>query len=208
MMRTTSPKRPQQHRRNPNHRRQHSKNYQAGEFNQNQNPNHNQIDLNALDAEQRLDYRPPRNRTMLQQNVDKFLNQAREAMSSGDRSQSENYLQHADHFNRLLNEQKDMQKLHDLQRMQQREQIVQNAPTIDEVTENSTDNKPEKPVQQCDSDPLDAAVMAEKTKTETVEKKKPVKKVVTRRAPTPRKKAVETEGKIEVEWSNKEAEAS
>ena len=108
MMRNTPHKRPQ-HRRNPNQRRpQHSKNYQGVGFNQNQN--HSQIDLNALDAEQRLDYRPARNRTVLQQNVDKFLNQAREAISSGDRTLSENYLQHADHFTRVLNEKENFRR--------------------------------------------------------------------------------------------------
>ncbi len=207
MMRTTSPKRPQQHRRNPNHRRQHSKNYQGGEFNQSQN--HNQIDLNALDAEQRLDYRPPRNRTMLQQNVDKFLNQAREAMSSGDRSQSANYLQHADHFNRLLNEQKDMQKLNDVQRVQQREQLVQNTPVINEIKEKPKDNKPEKPVKKSDSNQLDVAVLPKAIEAETPEKKPLVKKIAVRRAPTTRKKAVEKEEKTEfVEPLNKESETS
>ncbi|HCU06552.1 MAG TPA: hypothetical protein DIC42_03095 [Holosporales bacterium] len=206
MMRTTSPKRPQQHRRNPNHRRQHSKNYQGGEFNQNQN--HNQIDLNALDADQRLDYRPPRNRTMLQQNVDKFLNQAREAMSSGDRSQSENYLQHADHFNRLLNEQKDIQKLNDVQRTQHREHIVQNAPIIDDIKEEQKENKPAKPLKKIDSDQLDIAVLPKAIETETLEKKQLVKKVVARRTPTPRKKTVANEEKTEIKVIAKEPEAS
>jgi hypothetical protein len=188
MMRTTSPKRPQQHRRNPNHRRQHAKNYQGGEFNQNQN--HHQIDLNALDAEQRLDYRPPRNRTMLQQNVDKFLNQAREAMSSGDRSQSENYLQHADHFNRLLNEQKDMQKLNDLQRAQQREHIAQSGLIANDVKDEPKENKFDEPATTRDSDQVDIAVLPDAIKTEISEKKKLVKKTAIKRTPTPRKKSV------------------
>ena len=34
--------------------------------------------------------------------VDKYNNLAREALSSGDKILSENYLQHADHFSRLL----------------------------------------------------------------------------------------------------------
>tara|TARA_B100000886_G_scaffold269136_1_gene193216 strand:+ start:2824 stop:3222 length:399 start_codon:yes stop_codon:yes gene_type:complete len=35
--------------------------------------------------------------------VDKYNNLAREALSSGDKILSENYLQHADHFSRILN---------------------------------------------------------------------------------------------------------
>ena len=34
--------------------------------------------------------------------VDKYNNLAREALSSGDKILSENYLQHADHFSRIL----------------------------------------------------------------------------------------------------------
>ena len=37
--------------------------------------------------------------------VDKYNNLAREALSSGDKILSENYLQHADHFARILNSQ-------------------------------------------------------------------------------------------------------
>ena len=34
--------------------------------------------------------------------IDKYNNLAREALSSGDKILSENYLQHADHFSRIL----------------------------------------------------------------------------------------------------------
>ena len=37
--------------------------------------------------------------------VDKYNNLAREALSSGDKILSENYLQHADHFSRILSSQ-------------------------------------------------------------------------------------------------------
>ena len=45
--------------------------------------------------------------------IDKYNNLAREALSSGDKILSENYLQHADHFTRILNEQ-DYQKKNNL----------------------------------------------------------------------------------------------
>ncbi|WP_010299149.1 DUF4167 domain-containing protein [Candidatus Odyssella thessalonicensis] len=38
------------------------------------------------------------------QNYERYLNQAKEALSSGDRVQAEYYYQHADHFLRILNE--------------------------------------------------------------------------------------------------------
>ncbi|CAO5679220.1 MAG: hypothetical protein HEEMFOPI_01244 [Holosporales bacterium] len=70
------------------------------------------------DHEERLDYRPARNRIVLQQNIDKYLNLARDSASSGDRVQAENYLQHADHFNRLLNEQKEIKQQFDQKKQQ------------------------------------------------------------------------------------------
>lgn len=39
-----------------------------------------------------------------QQIIEKYLSLARDASSSGDRVGSENYLQHADHYQRMLNE--------------------------------------------------------------------------------------------------------
>jgi hypothetical protein len=70
------------------------------------NRSHDETIEGHLNEDKRLDYRPPRNRVTLQQYVEKFTAQARDAASSGDRVLSENYLQHADHFTRLLNEQK------------------------------------------------------------------------------------------------------
>lgn len=75
-----------------------------------------------FDHDERLDYRAPRNRAVLQQHIDKYLNQAREAISSGDRVAAENFLQHADHFNRLLNEQKEYRQQVDQKRQHQQQQ--------------------------------------------------------------------------------------
>ena len=46
---------------------------------------------------------PGRNNQNAAKLVDKYNNLAREALSSGDKILSENYLQHADHFSRVLN---------------------------------------------------------------------------------------------------------
>ena len=45
---------------------------------------------------------PGRNNQNAAKLVDKYNNLAREALSSGDKVLSENYLQHADHFSRIL----------------------------------------------------------------------------------------------------------
>ena len=46
---------------------------------------------------------PGRNNQNAAKLVDKYNNLAREALSIGDKILSENYLQHADHFSRILN---------------------------------------------------------------------------------------------------------
>ena len=48
---------------------------------------------------------PGRNNQNAAKLVDKYNNLAREALSSGDKILSENYLQHADHFSRILSSQ-------------------------------------------------------------------------------------------------------
>ena len=65
------------------------------------NPHKNQNDFNS-----NIDFRhrnPGRNNQNAAKLIDKYNNLAREALSSGDKILSENYLQHADHFSRILN---------------------------------------------------------------------------------------------------------
>ena len=64
------------------------------------NGHKNQNDFNS-NADFR--YRSPgRNNQNASKLVEKYNNLAREALSSGDKILSENYLQHADHFSRIL----------------------------------------------------------------------------------------------------------
>lgn len=44
------------------------------------------------------------------QNYERYMNQAKDALSSGDRVQAEFFYQHADHFLRILNEYKEQQR--------------------------------------------------------------------------------------------------
>ena len=60
----------------------------------------NQTDFNSnSDFKHR---NPGRNNQNAAKLIDKYNNLAREALSSGDKVLSENYLQHADHFSRVL----------------------------------------------------------------------------------------------------------
>jgi len=54
---------------------------------------------------------PGRNNHNASKLMEKYNDLAREASSNGDKILSENYLQHADHFTRILNEQEDFRKL-------------------------------------------------------------------------------------------------
>ena len=65
------------------------------------NPHKNQNEFNSNN-----DFRhrnPGRNNQNAAKLIDKYNNLAREALSSGDKILSENYLQYADHFSRVLN---------------------------------------------------------------------------------------------------------
>ena len=53
---------------------------------------------------------PGRNNHNAPKLIEKYNDLAREASSSGDKILSENYLQHADHFTRILNEQEKYRK--------------------------------------------------------------------------------------------------
>ena len=54
---------------------------------------------------------PGRNNHNAPKLIEKYNDLAREAQSNGDKILSENYLQHADHFTRVLNEQENFRKV-------------------------------------------------------------------------------------------------
>jgi hypothetical protein len=54
---------------------------------------------------------PGRNNHNAPKLIEKYNDLAREASSTGDKILSENYLQHADHFTRILNEQENFKKI-------------------------------------------------------------------------------------------------
>ena len=66
---------------------------------------------------------PGRNNHNAPKLIEKYNDLAREALSNGDKILSENYLQHADHFTRILNEKESFKR--------------------DKVSENRSDNNPD-----------------------------------------------------------------
>ena len=67
------------------------------------NAHKNQVDFNSNSEFRHRN--PGRNNQNAAKLVEKYNNLAREAASSGDKILSENYLQHADHFSRILKSQ-------------------------------------------------------------------------------------------------------
>ena len=65
------------------------------------------------------------------QNYERYMNQAKDALSSGDRVQAEFFYQHADHYLRILNEYKEQQRA---QQIQQQESQAEKETAISEST--------------------------------------------------------------------------
>ena len=77
---------------------------------------------------------PGRNNHNAPKLIDKYNDLAREAQSNGDKILSENYLQHADHFTRILNERENLRK----------EKFAENKPgSLDENHNNEEQNSVE-----------------------------------------------------------------
>ena len=74
---------------------------------------------------------PGRNNHNAPKLIEKYNDLAREALSNGDKILSENYLQHADHFTRILNERESFRKDKFLEN---------NSETNSEVSEENTEN--------------------------------------------------------------------
>ena len=76
---------------------------------------------------------PGRNNHNAPKLIEKYNDLAREALSNGDKILSENYLQHADHFTRILNEREIFRREKSLEN-----QSENNNPVLEENIENPT----------------------------------------------------------------------
>jgi len=81
---------------------------------------------------------PGRNNHNASKLIEKYGDLAREASSNGDKILSENYLQHADHFTRILNEQENYKKIKFAEN-----KSSENTPEIDELSDKSEEVKNE-----------------------------------------------------------------
>ena len=74
---------------------------------------------------------PGRNNHNAPKLIEKYNDLAREALSNGDKILSENYLQHADHFTRILNERESLKR---------EKYLDKNSETIAETVDGSVEN--------------------------------------------------------------------
>ena len=95
---------------------------------------------------------PGRNNHNASKLIEKYNDLAREASSNGDKILSENYLQHADHFTRILNEQENYKKLkftesktneplHKTEEIKETPELVESKKEINTPTEVKTETK-------------------------------------------------------------------
>ena len=84
---------------------------------------------------------PGRNNHNAPKLIEKYNDLAREALSNGDKILSENYLQHADHFTRILNEKESLRK----------EKFQDNRSEVNSEIEQNIENS-EKKIQDTSSD--------------------------------------------------------
>ena len=90
---------------------------------------------------------PGRNNHNAPKLIEKYNDLAREASSSGDKILSENYLQHADHFTRVMNEQDALKKERFSVKTIENESSVQEKPiNKDNISEDKVDEKVDKSV--------------------------------------------------------------
>ena len=116
--------------RNNNGRRN---NFRRGERGFKSNGDRSKYSTNFSNAENFQRKSPGRNNHNASKLIEKYNDLAREAASSGDKILSENYLQHADHFTRVLSEQEVYRKL----------KFAENKQTTSETTATNTETSTE-----------------------------------------------------------------
>jgi hypothetical protein len=85
---------------------------------------------------------PGRNNHNAPKLIEKYNDLAREAQSNGDKILSENYLQHADHFTRILNDQENFRKAKYAENNEtSQEKIVKEGEILDNKIKDETQEK-------------------------------------------------------------------
>ncbi|WP_440920352.1 DUF4167 domain-containing protein [Candidatus Pelagibacter sp.] len=85
---------------------------------------------------------PGRNNHNAPKLIEKYNDLAREALSNGDKILSENYLQHADHFTRILNERESFRKERNLEEQSDKneKETIKQSENVDVSEKNLKDN--------------------------------------------------------------------
>ena len=90
---------------------------------------------------------PGRNNYNAPKLIEKYNDLAREASSSGDKILSENYLQHADHFTRVMNEQDALKKERFSEKtIENKSSVQEKLDNKDNISEDKVDEKVDKSV--------------------------------------------------------------
>ena len=118
--------------RNNNNRRN---NFRRSERNFKSNVDRQKFSSNFASNDNFKRKAPGRNNHNAPKLIEKYNDLAREALSNGDKILSENYLQHADHFTRVLNEKENFRKEKIL------ENKTENTSETQEVISESTEQK-------------------------------------------------------------------
>jgi hypothetical protein len=82
---------------------------------------------------------PGRNNHNAPKLIEKYNDLAREASSNGDKILSENYLQHADHFTRILNEQENYKRLKFAENKSAENKSAENTTETQELSEKTAE---------------------------------------------------------------------
>ena len=118
-------------RNNNNNRRS---NFRRSERNFKSNGERQKFNSNFTNNESFKRKSPGRNNHNAPKLIEKYNDMAREALSNGDKILSENYLQHADHFTRVLNERESFKK----EKVQETKTEINNDKTQLDVVEKLT----------------------------------------------------------------------
>ena len=103
---------------------------------------------------------PGRNNHNAPKLIEKYNDLAREALSNGDKILSENYLQHADHFTRILNERESFRKE---KQLDNKSENIENStgqvpPLTSDVNQNKSDNTLAEEIDKKKNDKLQAEI--------------------------------------------------
>ena len=94
---------------------------------------------------------PGRNNHNASKLIEKYDNLAREALTNGDKILSENYLQHADHFTRILNEQESIKKARYSSNTQESKDLTNVNKDVEEIKKEETKSEAVSKQEEVDS---------------------------------------------------------